>query len=101
MRFVLPEDFGGDDEPVAHALFCEKDDPKMEKMICRNSWGSKNMHIPIPYNANFILGLYCVRIEDLIRCEANDNGYDETLLKNFVSYKNNKKIAYAVPDDLD
>ena len=92
---MLPEYFGDEDKPAAHALFCEKDDPKKEEMICRNSWGSKFMHIAIPYNANFILGLYCVRIEELIRCEANDNGHDETLIKNFVSYK------MATADDLD
>ena len=40
MRFVLPEHFSGRDKPAGHTLFCEKDDPMMKNMICRNSWGS-------------------------------------------------------------
>ena len=44
------------------------------------------MHIPIPYNADFILALYCVRIEDFIRRANNDNEPDYIFIRNFKQY---------------
>ena len=83
MRFVLPENFGGEDEPVGHAMFCEKHDPNKEEIICRNSWGSSYQHLRIPYYADYIFGLYYVRVKDLIWLAGDDTEKDRGIFENY------------------
>jgi hypothetical protein len=86
MRFVLPEKFGHFKERQGHAMFCEMHDLQTIEIICRNSWGSSNMHIRIPYYADYISGMFWVRVKNLIWRQANGSAKNIGIIVNFQQF---------------
>jgi hypothetical protein len=90
LRFALPEKYGQFKAEQGHAMFCEMHDPQRQEIICRNSWGSKLMHIRIPYRPDYKLYLYKVTVKNLIWLSNTRKAKDIGICVNFQHFDQEK-----------